>query len=60
MSIINSRSRKKLRREIALKNRITQLENWKNTPTGEHLSKERKMQKILIAENEIKILQARV
>jgi hypothetical protein len=56
----NSRARKRQRREVALKNRKKQLEGWKKTPVSGEFTKERKRQKILRAENDIKILEARL
>lgn len=58
--IKNSRQRIRKRREIALENRKKQLASWKKAPVGEKLSKEAKAQKILKAENDIKILEARI
>lgn len=56
----NSRERIKLRRMVALQNRQSQLEKWKKAKVGDDLTQEKKTQKILKAEDEIKILKARL
>lgn len=58
--IKNSRQRIRKRREVALENRKKQLAAWKKAPVSDDLSKEKKTQKILKAENDIKILEARI
>jgi hypothetical protein len=64
--IKNSRTRKLKRRKIALENKISQLEIlkksgiWKDNTKIKDLAPEIRKQKILKAEEEIKLLQKRV